>query len=219
MAETESQASAPIAAAPHHMAPAEGEGAVQALSRAFWDDPLMGYIWPGDEMRRKLLPIFMRGAIQLAAPHHESFTTGDTPVGAALWLPPGKTKIPIPSVLRIMLPNLWRWRLGSLRRFGGIMDEFDRKHHEAFAGGGLHDHWYLMLLGVDPPKQGQGLGGLLMSDVLARADGEGRAAYLETQKAKNVPFYEKHGFSVVEHFNCDGGKGPECWTMLRQPRN
>lgn len=195
--------------------PEDRHTAVQALTRAFWDDPLMRYIWPDDAARRKLLPIFMRGAIQLAAPYRECFTTGETPLGAALWLPPGKTKLPLPTVLRIILPDIWRWRPGSLRRFAGLLDEFDKKHRHAFHNGGAHEHWYLMLLGVDPPHQGRGLGGLLMSDVLTRADSERRPAYLETQKAKNVPFYEKHGFAVVEHFNSDGGRGPECWTMLR----
>ncbi|MBF6599617.1 MAG: GNAT family N-acetyltransferase [Dehalococcoidia bacterium] len=205
-------------AAPRALRAADHRNAVQALTRAFRDDPLMCYIWPDDTMRRKLLPIFMRGAIQLAAPYRECFTTGETPLGAALWLPPGKTKLPLPTVLRIMLPDIWRWRPGPLRRFAGILDEFDKKHRQAFHNGGAREHWYLMLLGVDPPHQGRGLGGLLMSDVLTRADSEGRAAYLETQKAKNVPFYEKHGFAVVEQFNCDAGRGPECWTMLRPAR-
>jgi GNAT superfamily N-acetyltransferase len=217
--EPQTSAAHPTPEPPHRIAPAEREAAAQALARAFWDDPLMGYIWPSDPMRQTLLPIFMRGAMQLAEPYRESFTAGSPPVGAALWLPPGKTKIPTLSVLRILLPNIWRWRLGPLQRFGGIMDEFDTKHAAAFARTpDAHDHWYLMVLGVDPPRQGQGLGGLLMSDVLKRADNQHRATYLETQKAKNVPFYEKHGFAVVEHFNCDRGKGPECWTMLRPPR-
>ena len=77
---------------------------------------------------------------------------------------------------------------------------------------------YFGLLSVDPPRQGQGVGGMLISDVLGRADTERLPVYLETLKARNVPFYEKHGFVVREHFNCHGGRGPETWTMLREPR-
>ncbi len=213
MAEPEIQtASAPQGgAAPRKLAPDEREAAAQALVRAFWDDPLMMYFFPEDGLRRTLLPILMRGAVKLAAPHRETFTAEAAPIGAALWLPPGKSKIPLASILRIMLPDVWRWRPRSLRRFLAVMDEFDKKHPK-------QDHWYLMVLGVDPPRQGQGLGGLLMSDVLGRADRDGLDAYLETQKARNVLFYEKHGFTVVEHFDCDGGRGPESWTMLRTPR-
>lgn len=197
--------------APRPLGTSEREAAAQALVRAFWDDPLMTYIWPSDALRRTLLPIFMRGAIQLAAPQRETFTAEPDPIGAALWLPPGKAKIPTPRVLRILAPNIWRWRPGPLTRFMRVLDELDRKHIK-------YDHWYLMVLGVDPPKQGQGYGGVLMSDVLRRADEQGLEAYLETQKARNLPFYEKHGFAVVEHFYVDNGRGPESWTMLRKPR-
>ena len=31
-------------------------------------------------------------------------------------------------------------------------------------------HWYLVLLGVDPPRQGGGIGSALLAPVLARAD-------------------------------------------------
>jgi GNAT superfamily N-acetyltransferase len=206
--------------APRRLQPHDREATAQALARAFGDDPLFSYIFPDERMRRNILPVFMRGAIKLAAPHHESFTAEPAPVGGALFLPPGKTKIETIPLLRVMLPDIWRWRPGPLTRFSGIMSEFDGKHHAAFKDApDAHAHWYLMVLGVDPPRQGEGLGGLLMSDVLKRADSKGQATYLETQKARNVPFYQKHGFEVVEHFNCHGGKGPECWTMLRKPRS
>ena len=152
--------------APRKLTRPDREAAAKALAAAFWDDPLMTYIWPSDRMRTNILPVFMRGAIQLAAPHNESFTAEPQPVGGALWLPPGKTKIPLPTILRILLPDIWRWRPASLMRFMRIMDEFERKHVKS-------THWYLMVLGVEPSKQGQGLGGLLMSDVLRRADAQG----------------------------------------------
>lgn len=200
-------------AKPRRLERADREAAAQALARAFWDDPLTNYWWPGDAHRRVMLPILMRGGIQLAAPYDETYTAEESPVGGALFLPPGKSKLAMTSVLRVMAPNLWRWRPASLFRFLGTLDELERKHDAALE----EPHWYLMLLGVDPPRQGQGLGGVLMSDVLRRADSAGQDAYLETQKARNVPFYRKHGFDVVENFRCHGGRGPETWTMRRRP--
>ncbi len=187
------------------------ELAAQALARAFYDDPMVVYIWPDEAKRRELLPIFMRGAVKLTHPYGESFTTSGQPEGAALFLPPGKAKIPTLPMLRILAPDIWRWRPGAFMRFLGIVNEFEHKHP-------AETHWYLMVLGVDPPRQGQGVGGMLISDVLRRADAEKLPVYLETLKARNVPFYEKHGFAVREHFNCHAGKGPETWTMLRTPK-
>ena len=188
----------------------EFDAAAAALARAFFDDPLIQYIFPADEQRRRLSPYFFRGAIRLAHPEEHAFTAEDAPVGAALWLPPGRSKIPMGRLMKVLVPDLWRYGFGPVRRLMGILDEFEKLHPP-------HPHWYLMVLGVEPDRQGQGLGGVLMSDVLRQADASGVPAYLETQKAKNVAFYEKHGFAVVEHFECHGGRGPESWTMLRQP--
>jgi len=201
-------------ATPRKLERGDRHAAAQVLVRAFWDDPLTNYWFPSDAHRRVMLPIMMRGGIQLAAPHDETFTLEAAPAGAALFLPPGKSKLAMASVFRVMAPNIWRWRPGELVRFVATLDEFEKKH-DALE---MAPHWYLMLLGVDPPRQGQGLGGALLSDVLARADAAGQDAYLETQKARNVPFYEKHGFAVVEHFRCHKGRGPESWTMRRSPR-
>ena len=58
-------------------------------------------------------------------------------------------------------------------------------------------HWYLPLLGVDPVLQGQGVGSALLKVILDRADRDGLPAYLWTAKARNVPFYQHHGFRVL----------------------
>ncbi|HZP57096.1 MAG TPA: GNAT family N-acetyltransferase [Dehalococcoidia bacterium] len=198
-------------AAPRKMTPADRAAAAQALARAFYDDPFTMYVFPDDAYRAKMLPRFFADAIKLAAPRDESFVHLDPPVGAALWLPPGKHKISLGRMAPLLLRRLPQWRPRPLIRFLSIMGELEKKHI-------THDHWYLMILGVDPPMQGQGIGGLLMSDVLGRADASGLDCYLETQKERNVPFYQRHGFDVVETYRCDGGRGPQFWTMLRKPR-
>lgn len=56
----------------------------------------------------------------------------------------------------------------------------------------------------------------MMSAILPRAEAEGMDVYLETNKPRNVVFYQKNGFKVREHFRCDGGRGPETWTLIRE---
>jgi ribosomal protein S18 acetylase RimI-like enzyme len=79
-------------------------------------------------------------------------------------------------------------------------------------------HWYLATLGVDPPRQGQGIGGALLRPVLAQADGEGLFCYLETEKEENVRFYRRHGFEVAAEHDLPNG-GPHFWTMKRKPQS
>jgi ribosomal protein S18 acetylase RimI-like enzyme len=193
---------------PRKLAPHEIDAAARALGRAFYDDPLMTYLMPSDAKRTANMTHVMRSALRMALPEDEIYTT-DAPEGAALFLPPGRSKVPLSRVLRVVLPEAWRFGIGSLRRYMAVTDEFEHKHP---AG----DHWYLMTLGVDPDCQGQGLGGAMMSGILKRAEAAGTTVYLETNKPRNVVFYQKHGFKVVEHFRCHGGRGPETWTLIRE---
>jgi predicted N-acetyltransferase YhbS len=77
-------------------------------------------------------------------------------------------------------------------------------------------HHYLMVLGVDSEKQGQGVGSKLIAPGLARADADRLPCYLETMKTRNLDFYGKHGFEVVHAGEIPKG-GPPFWTMRREP--
>lgn len=77
-------------------------------------------------------------------------------------------------------------------------------------------HWHLGPLGVNPDDQGKGIGSLLISDMMSRADREGTPIVLETQGVANVRFYEHHGFMIkscihLSEVNLDS------WSMIRIP--
>ncbi len=50
---------------------------------------------------------------------------------------------------------------------------------------------------MKPARQGFGIGGMLIQPVLALADIDRLPCYLETMNEKNVLFYEKYGFKVM----------------------
>lgn len=195
--------------APRKLERHEIQAASRALGRAFYDDPLMIYLMPSDGRRARAMTYVMRCAIRMAFPEGESYSLEAPEDGAALFLPPAVRKVPAMRVMQAILPDSWRFGLGPIARYMAVMKEFEAKHPP-------ENHWYLMTLGVEPDRQGRGLGGRLISSVLKRAQAEGTTVYLETNKARNVAFYKKHGFRVREHFNCHGGRGPESWTMIRQ---
>ncbi len=78
-------------------------------------------------------------------------------------------------------------------------------------------HWYLMSIGVDPFRQGEGLGSLLMEHALPMSDADGTLAYLESSNPRNVPFYQRHGFDVIEVVQI--GDSPTFTLMAREPRS
>ena len=79
-------------------------------------------------------------------------------------------------------------------------------------------HFYLSALGVEPERQGEGIGTALVQPVLARADQ--RAARPPTSRprpGRNVLLYERLGFSVVEELTLPR-TDVHGWLLLRRPR-
>lgn len=188
------------------------EQAGPVLGRAFQDDPITVYALPDDELRARVLPWFFERAVRYADRWGEVYTTGGTVEGTALWLPPGDV---ITSPLRMLRAGMGamplKAGLGATMRFLRMMNTIEHHHKQIDP-----DHWYLFVLGVDTPRQGQGVGGALIQPVLRRADEERRICYLETAKEINVKFYTKHGFEVVVDDHLPNG-GPRYWTMRREP--
>src|SRR5437870_5672830 len=68
---------------------ADAPKVVDALARAFYDDPVMGWVFNGDSRRmRRLVRGFGLYLREVWLPHDECYTT-DRLSGGAMWMPPG----------------------------------------------------------------------------------------------------------------------------------
>lgn len=169
------------------------EQASQLLGKAFQDDPLMTYVVPAADARRRVLPSLFRVALRYCLRYGTVFTTENLE-GVACCLPPGQTNPAIGRLARISLRGKPGWfGLPGLLRFLRASRYMDRTHAQIVPG----PHWYLWVLGVEPENQGQGTGGKLLQIVLQQAREQGVPCYLETENPRNVPFYQKHGFRLV----------------------
>lgn len=131
-------------------------------------------------------------------------------VASASWLRPGETPRGWWRETRISVRCARALVRGRNRAKGlRILGEMTKSHP-------TEPHWYLALLGVDPAHQGAGLGGQLLRAKLALCDNDQVAAYLETQKPDNLPFYERFGFRVIKEITVKGC--PTVWLMWRDPR-
>jgi ribosomal protein S18 acetylase RimI-like enzyme len=108
------------------------------------------------------------------------------------------------------LMALLRMGVAGLRRSRDAEAYMVRTHQHCIT----EPHWYLWVLGVDPARQGQGIGGLLLRAGLARADASDLPCYLETMNPKNVPLYQKFGFAV-ESIGTLPGSSVRMWSMIR----
>jgi GNAT superfamily N-acetyltransferase len=176
------------------------ESVIGVIALAFSTDPMVRWTFPDPAVFMRVMPAFVRAFGGHAIGHGSAYVLRDHG-GAALWLPPG------------IEPDE---QLGALVESDGSIEA--AKHGEAIFEQMAHFHpkepcWYLPLIGVDPVRQGRGLGALLMRAALERFDREGMPAYLESSNPRNVSLYRRLGF--VELGVIQAGSSPALIPMFR----
>jgi len=195
------------------MAASSLDAAATIQGRAFLDDPLFQFVFPDQAEREQRLPWVMRIGLAIGVQVGHVHTTRGAMLGHAVWLPPGDTHLSDARLAEAGFVEPER-HMGesAVARFGAFMEQASAIHERLLP----MPHWYLMILGVDPPLQGRGVGGELMKLTIANADAARLPCYLETAKERNLAFYRKHGFEVAEEHAGVGG-GPKMWMMIRRP--
>jgi GNAT superfamily N-acetyltransferase len=191
------------------------DAAAGVLARAFFDYPLWVWLVPGEERRRELLWLSALVNVRWGALMGETYVT--SPLTAlSIWTPPGARWGHVDPT-----GELTGWREfaqvagDDVNRKFSVMSEIQHEARELAMGG--RECWYLPWLGVDPPAQRTGAGSALLADMFKRTDAAAQPCILETEAAKNVPYYERHGF-VVAHEGVVPDGGPPFWTLVREPR-
>jgi ribosomal protein S18 acetylase RimI-like enzyme len=167
--------------------------AVAVVARGMRDNPIHIAAFGPDEVSRGrrlarmftvALPlIYSKGTILGAF-------DGRTLVGIAGMVAPGRCQPSLTEKLTLMprmIPAIGSSTFTRVGRWVGMWAQHDLKE----------PHWHLGPVAVDAPLQRQGIGTLLMAEYCARIDRERGIGYLETDKAGNVTFYERFGFSTV----------------------
>jgi len=183
-------------------------GMAGALGRAFADDPLFDWLVPDQTKRHRMLPAWYALGFRKLFKRREVYTTDDH-AGASVWAAPGEWKTKPIEMLSMVPGSIRVVGLGPMRRLITFFNAVEKQHPDEL-------HWYLEVLGTDPPHQRKGVGAALMKPVLDRCDSEGLPAYLETQKELNVPYYRHHGFEVRKEMDLPRS-GPHLWLMWREP--
>jgi GNAT superfamily N-acetyltransferase len=182
----------------------------RTLAAAFTDDPVIGWLIPFDvaDRPRRMVTFFTSMARSYLRRDKHVYLAGDG-VGAAMWSAPGSWTLPMSEILRESRP--------AFRAFGRNLPRALRTQLEVEAGHPKDPkHWYLGYVGVAPGHQGQGVGSLVLREVLDQADAAGVPAYLESSNERNLTLYERNGFRVTTSYSALG-RGPTIWRMWREP--
>ena len=187
-------------AEPHH-----AERVYGALTLAFVADPASRWLFTEAD---SFLRNFPKSARALAGPALYSGTglAMDNYAAVALWLAPGKgpDELALGELIETVVAREKQDDMAA------VVEEMGRYHPDG-------PHWYLPLIGVEPSRQGQGLGSALLRTSLSRCDADGLPAYLESSSPKNQPLYERHGFQAIGEIKIRSC--PPIVPMLRRPRS
>ena len=193
--------------------PDQIEQAAAMLARAFRDEPLSRFVFPDAARRRQHLLALFAWWLRDALRDGEGFCLGPV-LAVAIWTPAQATPQTPPEPVEAT-EAAWRdgtWSLTAeerqrLERFGGHLDTIHARLMP-------EPHAALIALGVEPAHQGRGLGTALMAPMLARLTAAGTPCYLDTNTARNVRFYERQGFRVLEE-GVVPGSSLRNWAMGR----
>jgi GNAT superfamily N-acetyltransferase len=191
----------------HLVRPEDVPAAAASLVRAFYDDPMLIYMFPDSRTRgRALHRFFILQLRQSSKKRLLAYTTEDCR-STALWMPP---RTGPPGVREVIAQVPMFLIMG--RRVGAALQlvQLVESHHPKAP------HYYLGGLGTDPQWQWRGLGSAVLGPVLEICDREGLPAYLESSKESNVAFYERHRFEVTDEVSVPDGS-VRLWLMWREP--
>jgi RimJ/RimL family protein N-acetyltransferase len=171
------------------------------LTLAFASDPVERWLYPDPNRYLTSFPRFLAAFGGEAFAKGTAWQIGDF-AAVALWLPPG-TAADGDEIVTVLTETV---DPALHEDTFAVLEQMDLAHPE-FA------HWYLPWLGVDPSRQGSGLGGELLAACLRTVDADRLPAYLETPNPRTIPFYRRHGFEVVGQ--AQAGACPPLTLMLR----
>ena len=181
------------------------------LSSSFHNDPQMEFLFPDQQTRNADLRVMFQAIAAAGLRRGHTYVLADTAgaiVSAAVWSPPEVRALADTEVGPLVDAIVSRYGDEGLARLGAMSEAMEANHPQ-------DPHLYLFIVGVDPSRQGLGLGETLMAPTLAHCDATGTPAYLESSNPRNIGFYRRLGFLTVSEFYPDSG--PLFTGMWRDP--
>jgi len=174
-----------------------------SVTLGFSSDPLLRYFFREPHKYLRSFSEFMDAFLSLSIPAGGAYADSNFS-GGSIWLPPGVHLDD--DELSHTFADIPEERLETVLE---TLAKFSEYHPD-------EDHWYLAFIGVDPSKQGQGIGSLILKETLKKVDEDGLVAYLESSNPMNMSLYERHGFETVGRIEIKDC--PPAHPMIRQPR-
>lgn len=184
------------------------------MAAAFHAGVLFGWAQPDEARRATGLRGVFAGTVRHCRRHGgvEVVEAASGPAAVAGWVPAGALDLGAFDLLRsgLIATPLWLGPQATVR-----LERHERPAERRLVAHRRPGDAYLWVLGAHPQVQGTGRGGAALTAALAAMAAAGHdRCLLRTDDPPNVPWYERHGFTVVEHLD-DLGSGLPAWILAR----
>jgi GNAT superfamily N-acetyltransferase len=161
---------------------------IEILTKSFEDNQSVNYIVKQDSKRAERIKALMDYSFEVCFMFGEVYLSDDQK-GCALVLYPDQKSFSIKSTLldvQLLLNAIGLTRAGkALSRESAIKSNYPKD-----------PIYYLWFLGVINSDQNKGIGSQLLREIIIDSQQQHKPIYLETSTIKNIPWYEKFGFSI-----------------------
>jgi GNAT superfamily N-acetyltransferase len=160
---------------------------VQILADAFWDDPMFSELFYGRNKRKQISGLFEYLIKRNALIGGDLYTDGKT--YAALL----DKRLPVPFHKQLLL--LFEMITLSFKLPIKSLNQLTAYQKITFDHAPKGAHYYLTIIGVAPSAQGTGIGSKVLTTIHDNLP-PGLTIALDTENEKNVPYYEKFGYTT-----------------------
>jgi ribosomal protein S18 acetylase RimI-like enzyme len=183
--------------------------AADVLARAYQDNPLMYYFF-GDNPDARLHTnrAVLHRRLASMRPPPLVIRDGSALIGICGFDPPGGSKMS-PEDMQVIMESLAAIDADAPARAMQMLADWSTRAPS-------EPHWHLGPVGVDPARQGSGIGTTLVRAFCEMMDREGTLAFLETDIEKNADLYARFDFETTHHVTV---YGVPLWFMTRRPQS
>jgi len=168
------------------------DAAAGVLARAFQDDPYIGWVEPDPVRRARVSPAIFRCVLAHGALRGRLLV--EAGCGSAHWFSPDKLELRLVDEIRCGYVRLLASHPLVTRRL--LLHEAQAEPRvRRFLKPGVA---YLHTIGIEPSLKGQGQGSRLLRSALEQIGRDFDRCVLRTEQPKNVAFYQKNGFRIVD---------------------
>jgi ribosomal protein S18 acetylase RimI-like enzyme len=187
--------------------------AAGVLGRAVVDEPVSVVVYKNFSVDRRLraLTLDFTAEVELCIRRGYPLQVSEDGkvVASAVIYPPGTYPLPVGDQWMLLIKSILGNGIYDIRVNMRWLDEIEKIHPD-------EPHYYLEYLGVEPEHQGKALGSTLMEHLICKADEAQVGCYLENANPRNVAFYQRFGFKIIDEKEIIG---LPAWFMWRPPEN